>query len=170
MDGGVMRVASDRGFSLVETIIALGVLTTGILGAAAVLAVGMQNIGSSPTDVIATQKAAQAVESVFAARDSDKLTWAEIRNVSNGGVFLDGPRSLTMPAADGLVNTADDVTVETVTLGGKTVSLTQFTREIAITEVANSNGQLRSILVTIKYQSGAALRKHTLATLISSTS
>ena len=39
------------GFSLVETMIALGVLTVGVLGAAAVLATGMQNLSSSPADV-----------------------------------------------------------------------------------------------------------------------
>ena len=79
--------------------IALGVLTVGVLGAAAVLATGMQHLSSSPADVVVTQKAAQAIEAVFSARDSHKVTWAQIRNVkgasgSDGGIFLDGPQSL----------------------------------------------------------------------------
>jgi Tfp pilus assembly protein PilV len=80
-----MRVTSAKGFSLAETVIALGVLTTGILGAAAVLASGMQNLSSSPADVVTTQKAAEAMEAVFSARQSGKLTWTQINNVSNGG-------------------------------------------------------------------------------------
>ena len=104
--------------------IALGVLTTGVLGAAGVLAAGMQNLSSSPADVIVTQKAAQAIEAVFSARDSHKLTWAQIRNVngrgSDGGIFLDGPQPLKLAGADGLVNTADDTaTVETVDAAGQ---------------------------------------------------
>ncbi len=77
--------SSQNGFSLVETVIALGVLTVGVLGAAAVLATGMQHLSSSPADVIVTQKAAQAIEAVFSARDSHKLTWAQIRNVQGRG-------------------------------------------------------------------------------------
>ena len=74
-----MQTSSNKGFSLVETIVAIGVLTTGILGAAGVLAAGMQNLSSSPSDVVVTQKAAQAIETVFAARDSHRFTWAQIK-------------------------------------------------------------------------------------------
>ena len=60
-----------------------------------------------------TQKAAQAIEAVFGARDSHKVTWAQIRNVngasgSDGGIFLDGPQPLPQAGPDGLVNTGDD--------------------------------------------------------------
>jgi Tfp pilus assembly protein PilV len=119
-----MRVSSQKGVSLIEVLFALGILTTGILAAAAVMAAGVQNLSSSPGDVIVTQKAAQAVEAVFAARDSHKLTWAQIRNVnggtgSDGGVFIDGPHAMTTAGTDGLVNTQDDSsTVESVTLPG----------------------------------------------------
>ncbi len=162
-----MQASAERGFSLVETVIALGVLTTGVLGAAAVLAAGMQNLSSSPSDVIVTQKAAQAVEAAFAARDSHKLTWSQIRNVSDGGVFLDGPKPLTTPGSDGLVNTADDGPTETMALPSGTVALDGYTREIAIEDVANENGQLRSVIVTITYQSGPTKRTYTLTTFIS---
>ena len=60
---------------------------------------------------------------MFAARDSHKLTWAQIRNVqgasgSDNGVFLDGPQPLRTAGADGVVNTADDGPVETMTYPG----------------------------------------------------
>jgi hypothetical protein len=174
---------SEAGFSLVEVMLSLGVLTVGVLGSAAVLTSGMQMLATSPADVIVTQKAAQAVEAVFSARDSHKLTWAQIRNVTgvnhDGGIFLDGPQPMKLAGADGLVNTADDADepIETVTLPGKdqilgtaddaTVSLTGYTREIKIREVANENGNLRRIDVTITYQFGSSKRTYTVTTFIS---
>lgn len=161
-------MTSERGFSLAETVIAIGVLTTGIIGAAAVLVAGMQNLSSSPSDVIVAQKATEAVESVFAARDSHKLTWAEINNVSNGGVFLDAATSLTTPGADGLVNTADDGPIEQIVLPTGTTTLGGYTRKIQIRDVAGENGMLRSITITMTYKTGSNTRTYTLNTFISS--
>lgn len=185
-----MHISSSKGFSLVETVIALGVLVTGVLGAAAVLATGMQNLSSSPADVVTTQKAAEAIEAVFSARQSGKLTWTQLKNVSDGGIFLDGAQPLNLPGADGIVNTGDDTTpvsttycsvvcwgLETVRLPGKdqmlntaddqVITLSGFTREIMIRDIPGENGQLRSIVVTIKYQNGTRIRTYTLTTYIS---
>jgi hypothetical protein len=170
---------SAKGFSLAETVVALGVLTTGILGAAAVLATGMQNLSSSPMDVVTTQKAAEAMEAVFSARQSGKLTWTQLKNVSAGGVFLDGEQPLYWAGLDGLVNTADDAAagVETVRLPGpdrylntaddQVIVLGAFTRQIAITDVTGELGQLRSIIVTIRYHNGPTTRTYTLTTYLS---
>jgi len=179
-----MNVSSSKGFSLAETVIALGVLTSGILGAAGVLVTGMQVLSSSPGDVVVMQKASQAVESVFSARDSHKLTWDQIQNVTgagtDGGVFIDGLQDLTKPGVDGLVNTADDAVagIETTTLPGRdqiignaddiTLPLSQYKREIKIRDVPGMNGELRSIVVTITYQNGPTKRTYTLSSFISS--
>lgn len=177
-----MQASSEKGFTFIEVMFAMGILTVGVLGVAAVLAAGVQNLSSSPGDVVVTQKAAQAIEAVFAARDSHKLTWAQIRNVngvdSDDGVFLDEPQKLFLAGPDGLVNTLDDLEdVETVELPGKDgtldteddliVALTQYTRQITIRDVAGTNGQLRSILVTMTFQNGPTLRTYTLSTFIS---
>lgn len=177
-----MRISSQNGFSLIETIVSIGVLVTGVLGAAAVLTTGMQNLSSSPSDVIATQKAAQAIEAVFSARD--KLPWVQLNNVkgatgSDGGIFLDGPLPLHTAGPDGLVNTADDdAAIETIPLPGpdqlfgtaddQSIVLSGYTREIMIRDVANENGQLRMITVTITYQNGPTTRTYKLTSLISS--
>lgn len=173
-----MSVTSSKGFSLAETVVAMGVLTTGVLGAAAVLSAGMQNLSSSPGDVISTQKAAQAIEAVFSARDTGKLAWTQIRNVSQGGVFLDGAQPLKKAGPDGLLNTSDDTAVETVVLPGRdqtigtgddqVVPLSAYTRQITITDVPNENGDLRKIVVTIVYQNGRTTRTYTLTTYLSS--
>jgi type II secretory pathway pseudopilin PulG len=176
--------ASEKGFTLLETMVALGVLTAGVLGVAAIITTGMKNLSSSPADVIVTQKAAQAVEAVFSARDSHRLTWAQIRNVnggtgSDGGVFLDGPQNLHQPGPDGLVNTSDDLTaIETVTNPGfdqllgtaddRIDTLSAYRREIKIRDVPGENGNLRSIVVTMTYRTGSAVRTYTLSSFISS--
>jgi hypothetical protein len=176
-------LARADGFSLVEVMFALGVLTVGVLGAAGVLSAGMQNLGTSPSDVIVTQKATQAIEAVFAARDSHKLKWAQIRNVSgesgtDNGVFLDGPHPLTLAGNDGLVNTGDDPdAIESVPMPGadrifntgddKDLTLSGFTREIAIRDVPGESGQLRSVTVTITFKSGTQTRTYKLSTYIS---
>jgi hypothetical protein len=177
-------MAGDAGFSIMEVVIALGILTVGTLSLAGVMTQGMSNLSTSPADVVVTQKAAQAIEAVFAARDSHKLTWAQIQNVhgasgSDGGVFVDGATPLNLPGNDGLVNTADDpATLESNHLPGEDhllntaddpeVSLGGFTREIRIRDVANENGQLREITVTIVYTGAGQTRTYTLTTFISS--
>jgi prepilin-type N-terminal cleavage/methylation domain-containing protein len=177
---------SQRGFSLIETVMALGVLTVGLMGAAAVITTGMQKVSSSPFDLIATQKAAEAIESVFSARDSHVLVWANLRNVvgtgTDGGIFLDGPQPIRLLGSDGLVNTAVAAAqpIETMRFPGPdqvlntaddvTVSLAGYTREVQIRDVPGEvdvNGvcYLRSLTVTVIFQGG--LRKYTLVTYIS---
>lgn len=159
---------SEQGFSLLETVVAIGVLGAGVFGAAAVLSAGMKNLSGSSSDVIVTQKATQAMEAVFAARDSHKISWSQVRNVSNGGIFLDGPQPLDLPGADGLVDTADDGAVETIDTGnGHTQTLSGFTRQIAITDVSGENGQLRQVVVTLTFQDGAVKRTYTLTSYVS---
>jgi len=173
-----MDLSSSKGFSLVETIVSLGVLTTGVLGTAAVLTAGMQNLSSSPADVVVTQKANEAIEAVFSARDARKLTWAQINNASvAGGIFLVGPQQLKIAGNDGLVNTSDDGAIETVILPGKdqtlgtaddsTITLSGYTREIQIQDVPGENGRLRTITVTIRYKSGPTVRTYTLMSYLS---
>src|SRR3989442_5453043 len=156
---------SQAGFALVETIVAIGVLTVGALGLAGVFAQGMQRTISSPGELLATQKAAEAIESAFSARDSHTLTWAQLRNVSDGGIFLNGPQSLKVDGPDGVVNTADDGATETVILPGPdqtlgtpddvTQRLDVFTREIRIVDLS---ADLRSVTVTVTYKAGPSTR------------
>jgi Tfp pilus assembly protein PilV len=165
---------SQAGFSLVETMIAIGVLTVGTLGLAGVFAAGVQKTVSSPAELLATQKAAAAIESVFSARDSQTLTWAQMRNVSNGGIFLNGPQPIKVEGADGVVNTADDGAVETVVLPGRDQllgtaddtrqTLEGFTREVVIADIT---ADLRKVTVTITYGSGPGLRSYSLTAYLS---
>jgi type II secretory pathway pseudopilin PulG len=174
----------DAGFSLVETMVALLILVFGLLMLAQTFALGMNHMATSSANVIAREKAREAIESVHTARDTRVITWAQIRNVSQGGVFRDGEQTLLVPGPDGLVNTADDgqlgaqanVLEEIVAPGPDGLlgtaddlrtPLITFWRTIAITDVANSPS-LREILVTIRYVVGNQARRYQLRTFVSS--
>jgi hypothetical protein len=169
--------SSDRhaGFSLVETLISIVLLGGGLLCLASAFAQGMIVMATSHYHQIAKEKAAEAIESVTAARDTRVIAWAQIRNVANGGIFLDGPQLLRAQGQDGLVNTADDGAVETTTLPGPdkvlgtpddvVVTLNTFTRQIEITDLAPN---LRQIRVTIRYQVVHLTRQLVLISYISS--
>jgi type II secretory pathway component PulJ len=164
------KQADDQsGFTLVEVFMAILILSGGLLALAAAFAPGMAIVNSAHYHQIAKEEASDAVENVFTARDSLILDWSRIRNVSNGGIFLAGAQLIRTAGTDGLVNTADDGAVESVTLpDGSIVSLARFTREIEITEVSGNNGgMLRQITVTISYPVGAQTRQYQLVTFIS---
>ena len=167
--------SNQSGFSLIDTLLGMVILGGGLLSLALAFSQGMIIMSTSHYHEIAKQKASEAVESVTSARDTRVITWAQIRNVGNGGIFLDGPQSLRDPGNDGLVNTADDGAIDFETLPGPdgvlgsgddvVFQLNDFTREIRITDIATN---LRQILVIITYRVGGANRTYQLTSYISS--
>ncbi|MGA8224200.1 MAG: prepilin-type N-terminal cleavage/methylation domain-containing protein [Candidatus Acidiferrales bacterium] len=169
---------SKQGFSLLETMMAIVVLSFGVLTLAGVLATGLAFMGMSQADFIAQQKASEAVESIFTARDSSALTWAQILNVPDGGIFTAGPISLFQPGPDGIVGTLDDVAPIDCIVGpgpdgilgtadDTCAPLQGYTRTIAITTNVNGDTSLRQITVTINYPAGKFVRQYQLITFIS---
>lgn len=164
----------EAGFSLLETLFSICILSAGALGMAGVFAQGMQKTTSSPNELTATQKAAEAIESVFSARDSHSITWSQLTNESRGGIFKDGPQPMSVAGPDGILDTDDDGAVETIRFPGPdqtlgtaddvTRTLTDFTRQIAFTDI---NPDLRSITVTITFQVNGTTRSYSLTALIS---
>src|SRR6267154_4915180 len=114
----------QSGFTLLEAMIAIVILSFGILSLAAVYAQGIQVANMTQMDYIAEKKAEEAVETIFAARDSKLLAWTNIRNATGSGgatdgVFLVPPQPLLAAGPDGLYGTADDDTAnpDTVIMG-----------------------------------------------------
>ena len=97
-----------RGFTLLETMIAMVILSFGILSLASVYTQGIRVSNGNQISFIAQQKAQEAMETIFTARDSGTLTFTNIANVSKGGVFLDGAQRLCDAGPDGVLGTADD--------------------------------------------------------------
>jgi type II secretory pathway pseudopilin PulG len=171
----------EAGFSLVESLTAVSILAFGMLAVAAGFLQGLAQVKGSDFDLLAREKAAEVVESVFSARDTRTILWAQIKNVeggsgTDGGVFDDGAHAMTLAGADGLINTADDgEAIETVTLPGVdgllgtaddvSQPLSNFTREIEIREVGPTLRQLR---VIIRYAVGTNQREFVISTYISS--
>ena len=174
------RSRHPAGFTLLEAMISIFVLTFGVLSLAAVYAQGIFFASLSQYDYVAEKKAEQAVEAIFTARDIKQLTWSSIQNVSNTGVFLDGPQPILVPGTDGLVGTATDQgsADELITIGpgpdgilgtadDQVVDLNPWMkRTIAITPVTGE-ANLRMITVTINYQVGKMNRTYTLISYIS---
>ncbi len=179
----MVRIRPAEGFSLIEVMIAMVILTVGLLSLVGVAAMGVRRAGESSPMLIAREKAREAIESVHTARDTGELTWTKIQNVSNGGVFLDAAQSLKIPGVDGLVNTADDGAVEAVRNAGPDgilnngddiiTTLNDYTRQVTITPLnydgtATVNPTLRQIQVVVRYKVGGVWNNYTITTYISS--
>jgi prepilin-type N-terminal cleavage/methylation domain-containing protein len=188
----IQNPRAQSGFTLMETMIAIVVLAVGVLGLAGMLADSLTYMNTSQVDYIAQQKAVEAVESIFTARDIGQATWSSICNanstVCSNGIFLSGPQTLCDPGPDGILGTSDDYTGTACAVSADSIlqpnsagtlnvtSLTNanriplsnygFLRTIAITNVTGVTN-LRQIQVTISYGAGKFQRSYTLTTNIS---
>lgn len=174
----------QRGFTLVEAMISILVLSFGVLSLAAVYAQGLYYASLTQYEYVAEKKAEETVEAIFTGRDTQTLPWASIQNVSQGGVFLDGPQPMLQPGPDGLIGTTSDSGApdDIIIIGpnssgqigpttGTVVDLNPWmTRTITITPVVEAgvnSANLRMITVTITYSAGKTQRTHTLISYIS---
>jgi len=173
---------STRGFTLLETMIALIVLFVGILGLAAMLGDALAYMRGSQDDFIAQQKAEEAAEAIFTAKYTNGITWAQLSNYSAGnptGLFLTGPQPVLQPGAtDGLVGTVADSAQppeyiltpgpdqKLGTVDDVQMPLTEFTRQITISNLA-TDSNLRTIEIQVFYNTGRFNRTYTMWTEIS---
>ena len=183
MSSTARRNKHQSGFTLLEALIAIVILSFGILSLAAVYAQGIQVAAMTQMDYIAEKKTEEAVETIFAARDSKILAWTNIRNVTglggvNDGVFLVGAQPLLAAGPDGLYGTQDDVATQPMvvitgpgpdgilgTADDVVMSLGGMTRTINIVDVPGATG-LRQITITMNYTVGALKRQYTLVSYI----
>ena len=162
---GERRRSSEAGFTLIETMVAAGILVFGLMAVAQVFVIGMAHLATSSAAVVAREKAREAIESVHTARDTRTIAWAQIRNVADGGVFRDGEEPLLVVGPDGLVNTADDgPAVEALVLPGpdnqlgtaddRRQPLDGYFRNIEIRDIPGST-TLRQLRVTLRFPAGS---------------
>jgi Tfp pilus assembly protein PilV len=171
--------SSDAGFSLVESVVAIGILCVGLLSLAAVLTKTVTMGNAASADLIAKDKAYEAMENIVAARDAKLIHWDDLQNAADGGKFIDGAQPLRGAGADGIVGTTDDAVAPAATLiepgpDGQlgnaddiTRSLSMFTRQILI-QPQNGSATLREIRVTIRYTYSGQQRQYELVSLVSS--
>jgi prepilin-type N-terminal cleavage/methylation domain-containing protein len=187
---------NQRGFTMIEVMIAIVVMTIGILAVLASFATAIAATESAQEDLIARHKALDAMESIYTARNSQQLPFASINNVAAGGIFLPGALPLRCAGPDGIVGTADDTNctapdtgaacpggVECLILPGPDgilgtfddlpQSLSNFTRSIAFNPVFLPSGAVNSnliaVTITVSYiKPGWPARTYTVNGLISS--
>jgi prepilin-type N-terminal cleavage/methylation domain-containing protein len=180
------RSSKQQGFTIIETMIAIAIMSIGIVTLIAAFATAVGATQNAQENLIARQKTLEAMESVYTARNTQQITFAQIANTTQGGIFTNGPTQLLSAGPDGLVNTSDDVTFpaagvcpagpECITLPGpdgilgtaddKAMSLANFTRQIQIGSVLEADGvtidpNLKQITVTVSYMAGGSTVAHT---------
>ncbi len=160
----------EDGFTILEVLISMAVLTIGLLSLLGVFAMAMAKTQSTDQDMIAKQVAQEAYEAIFTARETANISWQQIQNVGTGqvpdGIFVTGLQPIYQPGSDGIIGTADDALAspQTFTLPGpdgivgtaddQVVSLANFQRSIVITPVVSAGStaaDLRTITITVQY-------------------
>lgn len=143
------------------------IMTIGLVSLLGVFGLAMASTQSSLQNSISKTIANEAIESILTARETQNLTWAQIANTGNGGVFLSGFVPVDCAGADGLFGTADDAACgpEILTLPGPDgifgtaddiqMPLTNYQRAIAIAPALDQNGNpiatLDTVNVTVQY-------------------
>ena len=160
------RSRQQRGFSLMEVLISMFVLTVGLVSMLGVFATAMAATQSAQQNMVAKQLAQQAMETIYTARETANLTWDQIENVGGAGstgIFRTGLQTIKQPGTDGIYGSVNDggSAPQTMTLPGKdgivgtsddvTMGLTNYQRSITILDTQAAD--LRSIAITIQYTS-----------------
>jgi prepilin-type N-terminal cleavage/methylation domain-containing protein len=186
------KSSTQSGFTIIETMIAIAIMGIGLVTLIAAFASAVGATQYAQQNLIARQKALQAMESIYTARNTQQITFSQIANIASGGIFTNAATQLLSAGPDGLVNTADDVNFaasgpcaagpECLVLPGPdgilgtaddtAMSLANFHRQITINSVLESDGvtidpNLKQVVVTVTYATGNSTKNYTVTALIS---
>jgi prepilin-type N-terminal cleavage/methylation domain-containing protein len=172
MDSAASIQREERGFTLLEVLIAMAVLVVGLISLAYGIGVGLAVVQMSTMDTIAREKAREAMEDVFTARNTSTINFSQICNIPTSGnnpnncLFVNGFTPMYTADSSGLVNTTAAATqnvLETYVTPGPdgilgtaddvTYNLSGFQRSIQVTAVSSSDGYtvLAQVTITILY-------------------
>ena len=168
----------EAGFTYIDTLIAITMLTVGILASLSALTYGVLFSYAAEVKTQAKEVTQSTMESVFAVRDLKDgaiTSWdkVQVQNGSNNGIFLDGWTPIRAePGNDGIYGTADDACAGTggCTVNGITNSspiLDNLSRKIEITDIVEGTRvRKRKITVTVRYYVGQLVFDETAETII----
>lgn len=174
---GRVPKSAESGFSLIEVMISMVLLTVGMVSLLGVFGMAMASTQTSQQDMIAKQLANEALESIITARNTSQMTFDDIQNTgsvncwvtgaSSCGVFLVGAQPIYNSGADGIYGTSDDAAAGAETLrepgpdgvygnsNDVIIPLTPFQRKIEFLPVYDAQGNLvkslREVKVTMQY-------------------
>jgi len=158
---GNRRRHSERGFSLLEMVVAMVILTIGLLGVASAIGYSLMvsNRGRGLTN--SKMLVVSILEQIETLRNTRELSFEEISNTQAAGSTFTGfpydpavfrPVS-TVPGRDGVFGTADDLWGVSGTTDDLNLARPDVSRQIKITGFT-SNPYLKKIEVTLRYSSG----------------
>jgi prepilin-type N-terminal cleavage/methylation domain-containing protein len=171
------RKRAEGGFSLIEVMISMVILTVGLVSLLGVFGLAMASTQTSQQDMIAKQLANEAMESIVTARNTSQLTFDDIQNVNNTncpitnastcGIFMSNAQPIYNSGVDGIYGTSDDSNagLETIEEPGPDgrygdtddviLPLSNYQRTISISAVNDQNGvpitTLRAVNITVQY-------------------
>ena len=163
---------SQAGFTLIETMVAMVVLTIGLMSVATVFSSSLEIISLAQADSIAQHEAQQMIEGIFAARNTGAIAFAASR--TRGGTrsrhfqgWIDARISSRRRWGH---EYADDGPALDVGPDGKPSA--NFQRQIAISTVFLQDGvspdpNERKVQVWVKYTLGRMTRTYTQVTYVS---
>ena len=156
----------ESGFTLIEAVIAIFILTIGLIGTAAAIIYALQFGAISRSVLSAKSIVVASIEEVEALRNARRLDFKQIANVGNVdntgspnpfGGFSNGLQPVSLnpgpdavngtdddlrdPGADGIFGTADDFDNQGLARGG-------YMRNITITNLSDS---LKKVEVKVRY-------------------
>lgn len=167
-----LNKSQAEGFTMIEVIVAILILTTGLIGTAAALTFALEfgaiskNVSNGKLVIVSS------VEEIESLRNSNRLDYKQIANIGNVNNtnspnpfngFSNGFQTVSLsPGPDGVNGTADDLidpgpdgefgTGDDFT--NPALIRSGYTRQIAITNLSGSSN-LKKIEVTVRY-TGAA--------------
>ena len=187
--GGSDRVQkqAERGFSLLEVVISMAVLTVGMVSLLGVFGLAMASTQTSQESMIAKQLANESYESLLTARNTAQMTWDDIQNTGSTncpvtgaatcGIFLNGVQPIYNAGADGIYGTADDAASGEQTLQDPgpdgvyqtaddiMIPLTGYQRTIAFGTVYDAAGNavpsVRAVTITVQYSTSQTSQQKT---------
>jgi len=175
------RKAAESGFSLIEVVISMAVLTVGMVSLLGVFGLAMASTQTSGQDMIAKQLANEAYETLVTARNSSQITFDDIQNAGSTscpitgagtcGIFANGPQPMYQAIGTGtyagILGTTFDIGQPEQTLqdpgpdgvfqtvDDTFIPLVGYTRTILVSPLYDSSGNListvRSVTITMNY-------------------
>jgi prepilin-type N-terminal cleavage/methylation domain-containing protein len=178
METAMTARPTQKGFTLIEVLVSMVVVTIGLVALLGSFSVAMTATQAAKQDMISKQLAQEAMESIVTARETANISWDQIQNEGPGnGIFVTGFRDINQAGTDGIIGTQDDSGAETVQDPGPDgimgtgdepapVPLTNYKRQIVIGPTAT--GDLRTVTITVRYTTNrGTIRNYILSGMVS---
>jgi prepilin-type N-terminal cleavage/methylation domain-containing protein len=156
--------SNESGFTLLEAVVAIAILTIGLVGTAAAVTYALQFSAISQNVTKSKLLLMASVEQIESLRNSRRLEYKQIANVGAvnntdtvntfSGFGTDFQPIFETPGADGVFGTADDSTSAGADGNYGTAddvpaqAMPQYMRQIIITQLS---GSIKKVQVTVRY-------------------